>query len=260
MQNNKKAQVTILVILAIVFVALIIFLFVFKVVPKIVNLPSGESSFDVQSYLQECTNQYVTEAVEQMLPRGGFLTPKNFVRFNSTIVEYICLNVQNYYPCIQQHPMLLYEMKHEIKNYISPRIDNCLLQMADEYESRGAKVTFLTATNIQTDWGMDKIFVEINKKINIKKQDETRAFDNFKVEVQSPAYNLAIVAVEIASQEGDPEICHFDPVGYSLTYPRYKIELYNEMPDSTKIYTINDKKSKQFMRMATRSCTIPRGL
>lgn len=256
--KSKKAQVAIWVILAVLLVASISLLFIFKVGPSVVKPAQTDVAFDIQAFLQECTADAVTETVDKMLPQGGFVTPKNYVRYNGSNVEYICLNVQNYYPCINQRPMLLYEMKEEIKNYSLSKINICLNEMQQEYRKKGADIEFLSPLALGVEWGPDKIELNITRKTKITKQGETRSFDNFKIEVQNPAYNLAIVAVEIASQEATR--CYFESVGYSISYPRYNIELYNQMPDATKIYTITDKKSKKFMQIAIRSCALPRGL
>ena len=63
--------------------------------------------------------------------------------------------------------------------------------------------------------------------------------------------------MEISNQEA--KYCYFEYVGYMLLYPKMDIEKF-AMSDSTKIYTLKDKKSDKEMNIAIRSCAIPPGI
>jgi hypothetical protein len=103
----------------------------------------------------------------------------------------------------------------------------------------------------------NRIFLKIEKKIEIGKNDIVRKYDKFDIEVISPIYDLGLVAMEIASQEA--KYCYFEYVGYSIIYPDFSFEKF-AMSDSTKIYSIEHLPSKQKLNMATRGCAIPPGL
>ncbi|MDO8656322.1 MAG: hypothetical protein Q7K45_03710, partial [Nanoarchaeota archaeon] len=87
---------------------------------------------------------------------------------------------------------------------------------------------------------------------------ENRRFDNFVVEIKSPAYNLADVADTIGAYQ-QSVTCNVEYVGYGLTYPEVDIDTY-AMSDSTEIYLIKDIKSGKVMNIAVRACATKRGL
>jgi len=254
----KKGQVAIWIILAVVLVAAIILFFTIGQERNIVDIvtPDKIDSVNAPSFMQTCTEKYVLEAVDIMLPQGGFIAPENYIIYNRTNVEFLCTNIGFYEPCINQHPVLIKEMESEIRDYIYPKIESCFSEMKNEIEKRNGKVEYKDL-EINVDLGEDKIFVTLDREVEIENKGVKKNYEEFNVVVESPAYNLAKIAVEIASQEA--KYCYFEPVGYSLTYPRYDVSRY-VMSDPINIYTIYDKKTGKFMMTAIRSCAIPPGL
>jgi len=257
---KRIGQTTVWIIFAIVLVIAIILLIYFLKDVNLITPPIADAPFEMQSFLQGCTGKSVLESVDIMLPQAGFIQPRNAVRFDGGDVEYICETFQYYDPCVQQHPMLLNEMEMEIKNYILDDIRNCFDEMEEEFEERGWDMNFVSPLEFDVKLKTGKVVLDITKGTIIESGEDKKTFDSFHIEILSPVYDLAVVALEIASQEGNPNRCYFEHVGYSLTYPRYKIDMYGLFADGTKVYTINDKKSGKFMRIATRSCVVPRGV
>lgn len=253
-----RGQAVIWVIVAVVLVASIVLIFYLRVSPTVNKPSTGDTTFDVQSFLQQCTTQYVNEAVDKMLPQGGFIAPTNTLYFNHTNIEYLCENVGFYEPCVYQHPVLLNEMKKEIRKYIYPNINLCLTQMKNNYEQRGAHVTIksVAVEDISVDFGEDLIKVDISKTITVEKNGQTQKVNNVQLDIQNPLYNLAMIAQEIASQEA--KYRYFNSQGYTLLYPRYVVKEY---PASglSKVYTIEDTKSGKIMNIAIRSVAVPAG-
>ena len=136
---NRRGQVALWVILGVILAASVLLFFALTREPTITRPLQGDVSFDVQSYLQECVGEHVEEAVGTMLPQGGFITPRNPVYFDNTYIEYLCENVGLYEPCINQHPMFMYDLKKEIKEYLLDelRMRRCL----DEFIIEGIETT-----------------------------------------------------------------------------------------------------------------------
>jgi len=257
----RKGQVSLWVILAVVLVASIILFFLFSGViePEVTEPPSSEL-VNIKSYISRCTQEIVEEAVGVMLPQGGFVFPKNSKLFDGTEIEYLCENIGFYTPCVNQHPVLIQEMEKEILNEIVPRIEDECFGELDDYVYRvsdgNADVNVDEMLVAEVELGEDRIFVRMNKTVEVTKREQTKVYDKFNVVVINPAYNLGVIAAEITSQEAT--YCYFENVGYSVLYPRYKIDKY-VMSDSTKIYTINDTRTDEFMRIAIKGCVIPPG-
>ncbi|MFH1290617.1 MAG: hypothetical protein ABIH92_04365 [Nanoarchaeota archaeon] len=254
----NKGQVTIWIILGIFLVAAMILFFMLGDKPEINVPPEEDLVFDMQGYLDICTQDSVEEVVDLVLLQGGFVDPVNYVDFNDGKVEYICENIGFYDPCIQQHPMLLQEIKEEIRKNVVTKVGRCFSDFEKEVRDRGGRIdSSIALPEVAINLGEDRLWVNIKKEVVISLGDETRQFKEFDFDLRSPVYNLAMIAMEIAAQEA--EYCYFEYVGYHVLYPRYEIKPYF-MSDPTVIYTIIDTKSEKSMNIAIRSCAIPAGV
>ncbi len=251
---NKRGQMAIWVIVAMAIVISIVLFFFLRgdIKPetseRVEENPSG--------FISNCVKENANNAADIILPQGGFANPKHSKHYNGINISYLCYNAGNYNPCINEHPILINEIKDEIKNYIAPRIEQCFEIYKFEMEKRNAIVE-LGVMNLELKLAPDRIFVDIEREVDIKSKEESFSYDKFDIEIISPLYDLARVAMEIASQEA--EYCYFEYVGYMILYPKYRIQR-DILSDSTEIYTIIDKNSAKEMNIAIRSCVIPPGL
>jgi len=254
----KRGQVAVWVILAVVLVGAIILFFSLGGERNIVDItePGGVDFVNAPSFMQTCTQKYVLDVVDIMLPQGGFVIPENTIWFNNSNVEYLCENIGFYEPCVNQHPLYIRELEEEIKNYIFPKVGECFNELEEEIEKRGGEVEF-GGLVIDVNLEADRIFVTLDRDVEIEKKGVRKTYESFDVVVTSPIYNLAVIAVEIAAQEA--QYCYFENAGYSVYYPRYKIERH-PMSVSTKIYTIRDRETGKEMMTAIRSCAMPAGI
>ena len=250
---NKKGQIAIFVIVAVIIVASIIIFFFLRRAPIAV----GEARFDPEQYIKECIGPRINDAVDIILPQGGFLEPKNFKVYNDTKISYLCKHTGYFEPCVNQHPMLISEINEEVKSFISPIVESCFGSMKAELKKRQATVELEDTKNISVFMAPGKVFATILKDVKLIEKETTRTFDKFDIETISPAYDLANIAIEIANNEA--KYCHFMYDGYMVLYPRWDIRLFM-MSDFTKIYTIKDKESKEIMNIAIRGCAMPPGM
>jgi|SRR3989344_88936 len=250
--KNKNAQVTIWVIISIVLVFSIILFFFIDQKAEI----SQSEEFDPTNYIKECAEKYVNEAVDIILPQGGFLEPENYARYKNTNIEFLCQNKGNFNTCINQHPLILTEIKKEIETYSIPKIEKCFSDIEENLEKSKFSVDSGEAEFI-FNINPDKILINIKKDISIEKSGESRTFNNFDIEINSPVYNLAEVSSEIVSQEA--RFCYIEYLGYMITNQRFIIEK-DSISDSIEIYKIKDKKTDKIMNIAIRGCAIPPGI
>jgi len=247
---NRKGQIAIFVIVAVVIVASIILFFFLRRAP----LGVGEGGFNPEQYIKQCIGPSINEAVDIMLPQGGFLEPKNFKIYNHTNIAYLCKTDKDYSQCINFHPMFINEISGEIKSYLSPIVEGCFANMKTELEKKQAIVEIGDQTSLDISMTTGKVFVDLNKSVKITEKETTRTFDKFKFDVASPIYNLASVAIDIANSER--KYCEFDIVGYMFFDRSVSVRKFL-MSDSTGIYIIKDKESGKIMNIAIRSCAIP---
>ena len=250
--KNKGAQVAIWIILAILLVVSII---IFALLNREPGLTSQEL-LNPKAYIEKCTRQSVNEALDPILEQGGFIEPENYKLYNGIKATYLCQNIGYYKPCINQHPLLLNEIKKEVYSYVKPRIEQCFSQLKENYEKRGYDVS-LGDMSLDVSLAPSRVFVDIDRVLVISRGEEVNRYEKFKAEIVSSVYDIGSVAIEIASQQA--KYCYFEYVGYMILYPRFSIDVYS-MSDSTKIYTIEDEYSNEKMNIAIRSCAIPPGI
>ena len=251
---NKRGQMAIWVIVAMAFVISIVLFFFLRgdIKPetgeRIEENPTG--------FVSNCVRGSVNDVIDIILAQGGFANPEHSKYYNGINISYLCYNAGNYNPCINEHPILINEIKEEIKNYIAPKVEQCFQDYKSEIKKRNAEIE-LGVMNLELKLAPDRIFVNIEREVDIKSKEQSFSYDRFDVEIISPLYNIARVAMEIASQEA--KYCYFEYVGYMILYPKFIIER-DSLSDSTEIYIIKDKKSRKEMNIAIRSCAIPPGL
>ena len=249
---NKRGQATIWIIVAVVLIASSAVIFVLLDRNQINIIPKP---LEPRSFIEQCTRDAVLEAEELMLPQGGFISPDNYKYYNDYKVEYLCETIGNYKTCINQHPMLLNEMKQEIESYITPIAEDCFETLEDEIRRRGEGIQ-LGSQEMEVNFGPGRIYITLNRSTRITKGDETSRIDSYDIEVSSPLYDLANVGIEIAADES--KYCYFEYAGYMTLHPENRISVF-QYSDSTAIYTIKEKRSNKEMNIAIRSCAIPPG-
>ena len=226
---DKRGQIAIWVIVAIAIVSAFILLFFLRRGPT----TTTPEETNPQLFLQKCIRDNVDSVLGKMLSQGGFANPENYILFNSTKVAYLCENRGYYYPCVNQHPMLLNEMKKEVGDNIKLKIETCYSIMKLEFEKRQYMVSLESAPAvINVELKPGRVDVDIEKKITLTKGDAVTDFDKFKVAVQSHMYELGSLAVEIANQEAT--YCNFEYVGYMILYPDYNLKR-DSRSDGTRI-------------------------
>jgi hypothetical protein len=210
---------------------------------------------DPQGFIDNCIRGELRDAIDVMLPRGGFISPKDHVIYNDFQVVYLCKNINYYEPCITQHPIYITEIEQELETNIKDKIEQCFVLFESELEKRnyeygGGEV------EIGVTLRPGAVETTIYRDFSFSKQGVTRTFKEFVVAINSPLYDLAHVANEIASQEA--KFCYFEYVGFNLLYPDISIRK-DALGDSTKVYTLTHKKTGAEMNIAIRGCVIPAG-
>jgi hypothetical protein len=254
-EMNKRGQVAIFVIVAIIIVAAVgIYFFISgKTVPGI----SGGEEFEPEGFLGRCFREAMRETIEQIMPTGGFREPRDYKVYNNIEVAYLCKNVNYYQPCISQHPLYISELDKEIERELEDDIDGCFDSLKVELENRNYAVSGVDEFTHDIILKPEIVELKVAREFSFSKNDEVRDFDNFDVSLSVPVYDLAQVVAIIAEQEA--QFCYFEYVGFMNLYPRWDIRV-DSLSDSTKIYSVKDKESGIETNIAIRGCAIPAGL
>jgi len=257
---NKKAQVTIFIIIAIMIVVLVALYFLFRESIGI-NITDTTSEENPGTYLENCLEDSVRDVIEILSLQGGSLEPQLNISFrfngeNKKEIRYLCYN-QNYYsPCVNQEPLLINTLQDEIKNEITLDVRACFDSLGKSLDDAGYVVDSTPMRNFEVTLMPNKIDINIDAEIILTKAGKRTTQDEFHAYIPTQLYGLTNVAQEIISQQA--RFCSFNELGYMLTYPDWSIsELMTG--DSTIIYSLEHRKSHEKFRFAVRGCVIPPG-
>ena len=252
--NNKKAQVTIFIIVGVVIVVLILAFFFLR--EKVIPTTEIRAEKNPEAFLESCIIPKVKEKAKIISENGGYLEIPFYAALDGKNISFLCYT-QNYYrACINQEPMLLKHLKEELQENIQTEIESCFTELKNNLEKQGYSISIGTM-NYDVVLIPKKIIINIDRDLNIEKSGETSKYEKFKIDIPSRYYNLGVVAEEINGQEA--EFCNFEHVGFMMLYQDYNITKFRK-GDGVTVYTIQSRKTKEDFMFAVRSCIIPGGL
>jgi hypothetical protein len=245
---NKKSQITIFIILALIIVVLIALFFV-SVNPRKVQISDEKTP---QVFIDSCAKDSLEKLLLNLSQNGGDIKPESSVMYNNTNRSYLCYTNEYYKECVNQRPKLIEHIEEEITDNIRQDVVDCFNTLKENLEKR-YKVS-MGNLEINTDLKPNEVTVEIKRKLKMTRDDEVKEFDNFKIGMIYPMYEFAETAMEIVNQES--HYCTFDSLGYMIIYPRYNIDKI-KTGESDKIYHIIDRRTNYEFYFAIRSCALP---
>jgi len=251
--KNKRGQVAIFVIVGMVLVVGILFLFMIR--DRGIDAAISPEK-NPEAFVEKCLKDAVEEAIDPIILQGGFIEPRDYKLYQGIKASYLCKHTGNFKPCINQHPMFLNDINRGISEYVKPRVENCLMTIKNEFEKRQYTVV-LSDVAIDLDLSPGVVKPTMTSRVVLTRGEEVKSFSNIGVEVESPLYDLAKVAMDIANSES--MFCYFEYVGYIASHPQFMIKK-TTVSDSTRIYTIIDRESGKEMNIAIRGCVIPQGI
>jgi len=246
--RNKKGQLTLWIIVAIIIVAAIVLLFAFRI-PQRFILPSSPT---VQ--LQDCIKSELTNALSLVEKRGGSINPMNSMMYNGEKVEYLCYINEYYKTCSNQQPLLKQHIEREILDAIKGKAQTCIDNLKSDLEARGYTVTE-RKQDISVSIEPNNIVV-VFSGIDIKKESTSESYAKLEAKQASEIYDLIMLTTSILNWEaryGDSEI-----TAYMSYYPGIKVEKYKQS-DGSKIYILSSRNTDDKFVFATRSLSWPAG-
>jgi len=245
---NKRAQVTLFVIIAIAIVAGVLLLVSLK--PELNHLTKEP---EPSSYIEKCMRDSASEALDLLSTQGGTLKPTGYALYNNEKVSYLCYTSDYYSRCVNQQPMLKYSVESEITDYVKPKVQQCLRNLKQQYEKRGYSVD-VGVMQLKTTLQPKKVVVDLNMPLTVKKEDTAR-YENFEAIVLHPIYDHIMLSQDIVNSEthyGD-----YDQLSYMLYNPKTSID--KKSTGENTIYILRDRNSDKRFLFAVRSYVMPPG-
>ncbi|MBS3078775.1 hypothetical protein J4218_01510 [Candidatus Pacearchaeota archaeon] len=252
--KNKKSQITIFIIFALIIVVLIlIFIFWRFQDNPIVQIFDERNP---QGSIETCTRMAVEDAIARISNSGADISPGYSVQFMNDEIVYICYSGENYKPCAYQRPLLVEHIQREITEYITPKIADCFEKLRFKLKESSTDVIDTPGIKVTTNIYPKHVEIRIQKDFQIIREDRTINFNNFKINMLHPIYDFADIAMEAANQQA--KYCYFDSLGYMIINPSFDI---NETITgrSDRIYVLTERATEHRYQFALRSCPLPPG-
>lgn len=248
---NKRGQVTLFIIIAVIIVALAVLFYMLS--PRIGIALSPEAK-NPQGFIKTCIEDEIQDKVDMISVQGGSLNPEHYFTYNDEKIEYLCYTNEYYVPCIIQQPLLESHIESEIKNGIQNQVDSCFNSLKKSYEEKGYAVNLKPGeTNVELL--PDRILTRFDYRVTLTKE-ETEEYKQFVMVLNNNLYELVSIANSIIEWEeayGDA-----DPTIYMTYYPDLKVDK-NLRDDGTTIYVLTDRSGADKFQFASRSVAWPPG-
>lgn len=249
--KNKRGQITIFIIVAVVIVALAVLFYLLA--PKIGISPQKESE-NPSGFIKTCVEEDLGEIIDLVSIQGGSLNPEHYFVFDNVKIQYLCYSGNYYNTCVVQYPLLEESVEEEIKKGIINKVDNCFNSLKQILESDGYGVTIRPG---ETDVELlpERVVLHLSHEMTLTK-DDSKQYDQFDIVLNNNLYELIAIAKSIVSWEttfGDA-----DPRLYMTYYSHIKVEK-NLRQDGTNLYTITDRNTGDQFLLASRSVVYPPG-
>ena len=258
--EKNKGQVTIFIVIGVILISAVVLFFLLR--GTTITETTGKPEENPEAFLETCIEDKIKEAVEIITLHGGY--PNNELnkefRFEdegiTVNVSYLCYNQNNYLPCINQKPTFMEDLKSKIKNHISEKVESCFNELTENFNREGYE-TIKNYNGFEVEIIPKRIIIQTDSDIALTKSSEATKQEDFEINVASRLYEISFLVQEIVNQEA--RFCYAETLGIALDSPEFIIDKF-KTGESTIIYTIEHKDSKEKFRFATRGCVIPPGI
>lgn len=249
--KNKRGQITIFIILAIVIVVFGVLIYMYY--PQIKST-LGFGPKNPQSFIQACLEEKIKESVETLSLQGGSLSPEHFILYNNAKIEYLCYTNEYYKTCVMQRPLLKAHIENEIENEIREEVKECFNSLKESYQKQGYSVT-MKEGGTSVELLPKRIVTTFDYSLTLTK-GESEKYESFRVVLNNNLYELVSIASSILNWEaryGDAETTI-----YMNYYHDLKVEK-KKQSDGTTIYILTDRNNENKFQFASRSVAWPPG-
>jgi hypothetical protein len=256
-KTNKRSQVTIFIILALIIVVSIALIFVLLNNKQKIISPQENP----QEFISNCVKNKLSDFEKIILEGNGYLNiTDNYILYSGNKpqekVPYLCKTSLFYAPCINQEPMFIEFVRKEFENQAKKDTAACFNDLNQVLKKSGYQVSEGNQ-DIEISFQTKSILETINKKLTIKRAEETKTIELFKAEVQSTLPELINTARIIVNYES--AFCEFNSVSWMNTHRDISIKKF-VAGDGSKIYTLADKISGKKLNFAVKTCIMPAGI
>jgi len=254
--DNKRGQVTIFIIVAIVIIALGILIYMFY--PQVKSILGFEPETP-SAFIQICLEEEIENTVEKLSLQGGSINPEHYIVYDNEKIEYLCYTNKNVGEvanptCVMQQAMLKEHIESEIENDIEVEVEDCFDDLEESYKKQGYSVD-LRKGGTGIELAPKRIVATFDNSLTLTKEG-SETYGPFRVVVDNNLYELVSITNSILNWEaryGKAE---------STVYMNYYHDLKVEpklQSDGTTVYILTDRNTGNKFQFASRSVAWPPG-
>lgn len=200
MFNEKKGQVTVFIILGVIFVIIVgLVLYVYgdklRLKPKY-NFESNQIE-PLKNLVDDCIKKEGGDAIKSLSEHGGRISPKSGYWYMGKKISYLCYTEETK-PCENKVPFLKKEMEMQINSYLPDKLKKCINLDAirkDGYDVQEGGM------NVSTEINDNNVMINVGYPIVINKGSSRVAQDRFSIDFKSSLGRFADVAADIVDSE-----------------------------------------------------------
>ena len=248
---DKRGQVAIFVVVAIVIVVAGILVYLF--VPQVSDVIRGE--LNPNSFLAGCVEDEVKQGIELLSRQGGYANPEGYILYKGNKLKYLCYNAQYYLPCKVQQPLIKAHFEKELDDIVESKTNECVENLVQEYQRRGYEVSEFSGSTSKVEIIPSIVRINVEAPLTVTR-DTTQSYAGFEIDIPSKMYDLLMISTSIIDYEstyGDSETTL-----YMRYYPNLRIEKM-KLGDGSTAYKVSDVVSGESFSFASRSVAWPPG-
>lgn len=251
---NKRAQVTLYILIAIVLVSAIVGIALFK--DKIFSTINPIN--DPKNYLSSCVLDSIKNSEKSIFSSNGFQEKgfTNFVLYRQEKVPYLCISSEFYKSCTPQEPMFLEKQRRIIENKAAVDLKSCMKALKSDLNKKGYFVKE-TSTKVLVSLIKDNIIASVETDLAATKDGVSMMFNELETVYSSKLFNVLKLEQTIVNYEST--LCEFSIMNWMSNDPEILIKR-DSLSDQTKIYTLQERVSENKIKFAIKTCTLPAGL
>ncbi len=247
-RGQKKGQVMVFVVLAVLIVGVIAVLFFLKARPQAGVADTVEVS--VEEEIESCLKDSLREAVLLVEKHGGSVEGKG-IMYGGSLRNYLCYTNRNIVPCVNHRPLLLDYVEGQISEHVLDQLGACE-GVVENLRNEGYTV-YVGSAKVESEIVEDRVAVMLNWKLEISKSEFEIVFENFEAVVSSRLYSLIDVARRIIDVEASKKEWHF--VGLPTMVNDPSVRIYKIARGDSTVYRI-EKGGEEFV-FAVRGKVLP---
>jgi len=249
--SKKRGQLTLMIMVAVILVmAIILFFFYFG---RNIATDTPPSSAP-RATIEKCVSDSVQLSINSVLEYGGVIVPRLAVSYRNHSYNYLCYIDTYYKKCYNYYPMLNRVAEEEIRVNSHDLVGECFSVLLEDYKSRGFDVDEETL-DYRVEIVPGSVRLHIKKKIGAIKGGSIIEFEDFDMKVPSDLYELLNIARKVVNSEA--KNCYFENNGFMILYPNYNMSRVDHY--ESKIYEVQNRKTKELLKFAIRSCAYAPG-